>query len=87
MSPYELTNTIEQFIVYVHRNEAHFTYIYVYHTIFDVKVDWMLESFYFPRGPSMCGINYQQIVYMLVYVNTGMFKIKIDKYLVKAGYT
>ena len=28
----ELTNTIEQFIVYVHRNEAHFTYIYVYHT-------------------------------------------------------
>ena len=25
----ELTNTIEQFIVYVHRNEAHFTYIYV----------------------------------------------------------
>ena len=23
---------IEQFIVYVHRNEAHFTYIYVYHT-------------------------------------------------------
>ena len=32
MSPSELTNTIEQFTVYVHRNEAHFTYIYVYHT-------------------------------------------------------
>ncbi len=31
MSPSELTNTIEQFIVYIHRNEAHFTYIYVYH--------------------------------------------------------
>ena len=30
--PSELTNTIEQFIVYVHRNEAHFTYIYVYQT-------------------------------------------------------
>ena len=30
--PPELTNTIEQFIVYVHRNETHFTYIYVYHT-------------------------------------------------------
>ena len=30
--PSELTNTIEQFIVYVHRNEAHFTYIYVNHT-------------------------------------------------------
>ena len=30
--PSELTNTFEQFIVYVHRNEAHFTYIYVYHT-------------------------------------------------------
>ena len=32
MLPPELTNTTEQFIVYVHRNEAHFTYIYVYHT-------------------------------------------------------
>ena len=32
MSPSELKNTIEHFIVYVHRNEAHFTYIYVYHT-------------------------------------------------------
>ena len=32
MLPSELTNTIEQFIVYVHRNEAHFTNIYVYHT-------------------------------------------------------
>ena len=31
----------------------------------------------------MYGINYQQSVYMLVY----MFKNKIDKYLVKAGYT
>ncbi len=30
------------------------------------KVDWMLESFLFPRGPSMYGINYQQSVYMLV---------------------
>ena len=27
MLPPELTNTIEQFIVYVHRNEAHFTYM------------------------------------------------------------
>ena len=25
-----------------------------------LKVDWMLESFHFPRGPSMYGINYQQ---------------------------
>ena len=24
------------------------------------KLDWMLESFHFPRGPSMYGINYQQ---------------------------
>ena len=35
MLPSESTNTIEEFIVYVHRNEAHFTYIfnfYVYHT-------------------------------------------------------
>ena len=35
--PSELTNTIEQFMVYVHRNEAYFTYIYVYHTnVFEV---------------------------------------------------
>ena len=26
----------------------------------------MLESFHFPRGPSMFGINYQKSVYMLV---------------------
>ena len=47
-------------------------------------VDWRLESFHFPRGPSMYGINYQQSVYMLV---VNMFKNRIDKYLVKAGYT
>ena len=29
-------------------------------------VDWMLESFHFPRGPSMFGIRYQKSVYMLV---------------------
>ena len=34
----------------------------------------------------MYGINYQQSVYMLVY-SVNMFKNKIDKYLVKAGYT
>ena len=33
----------------------------------------------------MFGINYQLIVYMLV-VLIIMFKNKIDKYLVKAGY-
>ena len=32
MSPSELTNTIEPLIVCFHRNEAHFIYIYVYHT-------------------------------------------------------
>ena len=32
MLPSELTNAIEQFIVYVHRNEADLTYICVYHT-------------------------------------------------------
>ena len=35
MLPSELTNAIEQFVVCVHRNDAHFTictYIYVYHT-------------------------------------------------------
>ena len=40
MLPSELTNTIEQFIVYVHRNEAHFTCIYVYHTnVFEADSD------------------------------------------------
>ena len=34
----------------------------------------------------MYGKNYQQSVYMLV-VLIIMFKNKIDKYLVKAGYT
>ena len=34
----------------------------------------------------MYGINYQQSVYMLV-VLIKMFKNRIDKYLVKAGYT
>ena len=38
---FEQTNTIEQFIVYVHQNEAHFTHIYVYHTnVFEAdKID------------------------------------------------
>ena len=38
--PSELTNTIEQFIVYVHRNETHFTYIYAYHTIMELDTNW-----------------------------------------------
>ena len=42
----------------------------------------MLESFHFPIGPSMYGINYQQSVYMLV-----VYKNRINTYLVKAGYT
>ena len=32
------------------------------------KVDWMLESFHFPRGLSMYGINYHHSVYMLVHL-------------------
>ena len=49
----------------------------------------MLESFHFPRGPSIYGINYQHSVYMLVVliILIFMFKNTIDKYLVKAGYT
>ena len=35
-------------------------------TLVKNRIDWMLESFHFPRGPSMYGINYQQSVYMLV---------------------
>ena len=34
----------------------------------------------------MYGINYQLIVYMLLY-SVNVFKNRIDKYLVKAGYT
>ena len=38
----------------------------------------------------MYGINYQQSVYMLADLHASsvnMFKNRIDKYLVKAGYT
>ena len=42
-----------------------------------LKVDWMLESLHFPRGPSMYGINYQQSA-----SSVNMFKNRIDKYLV-----
>ena len=34
----------------------------------------------------MYGINYQKSVYMLV-LSVNMFKNRIDKYLVKVGYT
>ena len=44
------------------------------------KVHWTLESIHVHRGPSMYGINYQLIVYMLV-----VLKNKIEKYLVKAN--
>ena len=30
--PSELTNTIAQFIVYIHRNEEHFTYVSLHHS-------------------------------------------------------
>ena len=35
-------------------------------TLVKKQVDCMLESFHFPRGPSMYGTNDQQSVYMLV---------------------
>ena len=38
--PSELTNTIEQFIVYVHRNEARFTYstfMYIAPNVFEAN--------------------------------------------------
>ena len=46
MLPSELTNTIKQFIVYVHRNEPHFTYIYVYHTnVLKLKTtEWKVQA-------------------------------------------
>ena len=40
----------------------------------------MLGSFHFHRGPSMYEINYQSS-------SVNMFKNRIDKYLVEAGYT
>ena len=49
------------------------------------KVDWTLESILFHRGPSVYGITYQLIAYMLVVLI--MFNNKIDKDLIKAGYT
>ena len=47
---------------------------------------WMLESVLFPGGPSMYGVDYRLIVYMLLY-SVGVFKNGMDKCLVKAGYT
>ena len=38
--PSDLTNTIEQLIVYVHWNEEHFTYIYVYHRLYQCIWGW-----------------------------------------------
>ena len=43
------------------------------YTLVKKQVDWTLESIHFHGGPSMYGINYQLIVYML------MLKNKIDK--------
>ena len=50
------------------------------------NVDWMLASIHSPRGPSMYGINHQLVECMLAMIII-MFKNRIDKYLVKAGYT
>ena len=36
------------------------------YTMVKNKVDWTLESILFHKGPSMYGITYQLIVYMLV---------------------
>ena len=44
----------------------------------------MLESFHFPRVPSLHGINHHQCVHAS---GINMFKNIIDKYLVEAGYT
>ena len=41
-----------------------------------------VRNFHFPSGSSMCGIYHQQSLNMLV-----VFKNRIDKYLVKTGYT
>ena len=35
-------------------------------TLGKIQVEWMLESFHFPRGSSMYGIHYQHSEYMLV---------------------
>ena len=44
----------------------------------------MLESFHFPRGPSMYWINYQQSLHAS---SVNMFQNIIGKYVVEAGYT
>ena len=59
MLPSELTNTIEQFIVYVHRNEVHFTYIYVYHTnVFEA------ENIYKNPPPNIISFLYLFAIFM-----------------------
>ena len=55
------------------------------YTLVKNKVDWTLESILFHRGPSMYGIKLSTDCVPASSVN--MIKNKIDKYLVKAGYT
>ena len=56
-------------------------------TLVKKQVDGMLGSFLFHRGPSMYGINYQRSVYPVHASSVNMFKNRIDKYIVMAGYT
>ena len=56
------------------------------------KVDWMLGSFHFYRGPSMHGIHYQRSVYMLVvlicsrieYIHIWLRRVT---HIIREGYT
>ena len=52
------------------------------------RVDWMLGSFHFHRGPSLCYFLWNKLSSECVHASSvNMFKNRIDKYLVKAGYT
>ena len=64
MSPSELTNIIEQFILYVHRNEAHFTYIYVNHTNVS-EVDNIYKTFPQMSFPLNCFAIFMSLMTLL----------------------
>ena len=58
MLPSELTNTIKQFSVYVHRNEPQFTYIYVYHT------NVLEDDNIYKNPPPKCHFTYNCVLFL-----------------------
>ena len=68
MSPSELTNTIELFIVYVNRNEAHFTYIYHFYLFIYFCIIFLHTNLpYFVKRPRAIVIDWALYKYFYYY--------------------